>query len=162
MDKDTIDMASTSSANAVGDHLQGAASGIMSDDQSMNSNEEDKSNSAYHDDEETASAIMQFDPSKGIKEPSAMDILCGRGRTTSSHPANRRFRELVNRHKDAYQRAKRRDDKTKITYELVELLRSEGRYVSLYFFFFPCYKTSTRTLCTNNIPLLVPCEIRIV
>lgn len=48
---------------------------------------------------------------------------------TSSHPGNRRFRELVMEKKQAYQRARRRDDKTRITFELVQTLRDGGRYV---------------------------------
>jgi len=48
---------------------------------------------------------------------------------TSSHPANRRFRELVDSHKASYQNSKRRDEKTRITCELVDKLRGEGRFV---------------------------------
>ncbi|KAG7344339.1 hypothetical protein IV203_022347 [Nitzschia inconspicua] len=73
--------------------------------------------------------VMQFDPAQGIKEPKSSDILCGRGRSTSDHPANVLFRELVNGNKDAYQKAKRRDEKTKITCDLVDRLRRHGRFV---------------------------------
>lgn len=71
--------------------------------------------------------MQQFEPAQGIPEPNPNDILCGRGRSTSDHPANVRFRELVSQNKDGYQKAKRRDDKTKITCELVDLLRRDGR-----------------------------------
>ena len=68
---------------------------------------------------------------QGVKEPLPTDVICGRGKMTASHPANRRFRELVDSHKAAYQNSKRRDEKTRITCELVDKLRAEGRYVSL-------------------------------
>jgi hypothetical protein len=63
----------------------------------------------------------------GVIEPLPTDVICGRGKMTSSHPANRRFRELVDFHKRAYQNSKRRDEKTRITCDLVDKLRSEGR-----------------------------------
>jgi hypothetical protein len=63
----------------------------------------------------------------GVLEPLPTDVICGRGKMTSSHPANRRFRELVDFHKRAYQNSKRRDEKTRITCDLVDKLRSEGR-----------------------------------
>jgi len=63
----------------------------------------------------------------GIATPSPEDVICGRGKMTSSHPGNRRFRELVLDKKQAYQRARRRDDKTRITFELVQTLREGGR-----------------------------------
>lgn len=67
---------------------------------------------------------------QGVKEPLPTDVICGRGKMTASHPANRRFRELVDSHKASYQNSKRRDEKTRITCELVDKLRAEGRYVS--------------------------------
>mmetsp|Transcript_11066 Transcript_11066/g.17757 ORF Transcript_11066/g.17757 Transcript_11066/m.17757 type:complete len:219 (+) Transcript_11066:80-736(+) len=95
-----------------------------SDDQ----NEDDANSSSNYDENPSG---MQFDPAKGIQQPYPTDILCGRGRSTQSsdHPANRRFRELVNQHKEAYQKAGRREEKTRITYQLVDMLRSEGRFV---------------------------------
>jgi hypothetical protein len=73
--------------------------------------------------------MIQFDPAQGIREPNANDVVCGRGRSSIEHPANQRFRDLINQHKDMYQKAKRRDEKTKITCELVDRLRQDGRYV---------------------------------
>jgi hypothetical protein len=43
---------------------------------------------------------------------------------TVAHPGNRRFRQLVMEKKQTYQKARRRDDKTRITFELVHNLRS--------------------------------------
>jgi len=70
-----------------------------------------------------------FTKGEGVKEPRPTDVICGRGKMTASHPANRRFRELVDSHKAAYQNSKRRDEKTRITCELVDKLRGEGRFV---------------------------------
>jgi hypothetical protein len=52
-----------------------------------------------------------------------MDIVCGRG-SRVAHPGNQRFRKIVLDYKEAYQKAQRRDDKTRITQEIVEALRS--------------------------------------
>jgi hypothetical protein len=71
--------------------------------------------------------IEEMMESGGVIEPLPTDVICGRGKMTSSHPANRRFRELVDFHKRAYQNSKRRDEKTRITCDLVDKLRSEGR-----------------------------------
>ena len=43
---------------------------------------------------------------------------------TVAHPGNRRFRQLIMEKKDEYQKAIRRDDKTRITLELVQSLRN--------------------------------------
>jgi hypothetical protein len=43
---------------------------------------------------------------------------------TVAHPGNRRFRRLVHNRKDDYQKARRRDHKTRITLELVQELRA--------------------------------------
>jgi hypothetical protein len=56
--------------------------------------------------------------------PAPGDVICGRGKMTIAHPGNRRFRQLVMDKKDAYQKARRRDDKTRITFELVQKLRT--------------------------------------
>eukprot|EP00535_Pseudo-nitzschia_heimii_P005516 CAMPEP_0197185618 /NCGR_PEP_ID=MMETSP1423-20130617/12312_1 /TAXON_ID=476441 /ORGANISM="Pseudo-nitzschia heimii, Strain UNC1101" /LENGTH=490 /DNA_ID=CAMNT_0042636731 /DNA_START=269 /DNA_END=1741 /DNA_ORIENTATION=- len=72
---------------------------------------------------------IHFAKGEGVKEPLPTDVICGRGKMTASHPANRRFRELVDSHKASYQNSKRRDEKTRITCELVDKLRAEGRFV---------------------------------
>jgi hypothetical protein len=43
---------------------------------------------------------------------------------TIAHLGNRRFRQAVMDKKDEYQKAIRRDDKTRITFELVQNLRN--------------------------------------
>lgn len=67
---------------------------------------------------------MNYDPSKGIQTPEPTDVICGRGKMTVTHPGNLRFRQLVMGKKDVYQKAKRRDDKTRITFELVQTVRN--------------------------------------
>lgn len=60
-----------------------------------------------------------------VPEPRPMDVICGRG-SRISHPGNQRFRKLVSEQKGAYQRAARREDKTKITLDIVQrLMRCE-------------------------------------
>ena len=75
----------------------------------------------------TTTTNPHFVKGEGVKEPLPTDVICGRGKMTASHPANRRFRELVDSHKASYQNSKRRDEKTRITCELVDKLRGEGR-----------------------------------
>lgn len=67
---------------------------------------------------------FQYDPAYGISTPAPNDIVCGRGKMTVAHAGNRRFRKLVMARKDDYQKARRRDHKTRITLELVQQLRS--------------------------------------
>jgi hypothetical protein len=67
---------------------------------------------------------ITYDPSQGIQVPGPTDVICGRGKMTVAHPGNKRFRQLVRERKDAYQRARRRDAKTRITCELVHTLRT--------------------------------------
>lgn len=60
-------------------------------------------------------------------DPSPEDIICGRGKMTISHPGNLKFRDLIMERKEEYQLARRREDKTQITIQLVQTLREEGR-----------------------------------
>ena len=60
---------------------------------------------------------------EAITTPGTWDILCGRGKS-AAHPGNQRFRQIIQSRRDEYQRAVRRDDKTKITFEIVESLRN--------------------------------------
>lgn len=56
-----------------------------------------------------------------IGEPLPSDILCGRGKSIQ-HPGNDRMRDLVMEKKNEYQDAKRRDEKTAITNDIVAQL----------------------------------------
>lgn len=81
--------------------------------------------------------VTTYDPKQGIEVPDPKDVICGRGKMTVDHPGNRRFRQLVSERKESYQQAKRRDDKTRITCELVQAIRcgpDGGRCVLSNFF----------------------------
>ena len=64
-----------------------------------------------------------IDPSKAVSGPEGNDVICGRGKSIT-HPGNLKFRQLVLARKDEYKRANRRDDKTRIAFEIVEALRN--------------------------------------
>ena len=71
-------------------------------------------------------------PKQWVQTPLPTDIICGRG-ARMSHPGNQRFRDLVLAHRASYQKAKRREDKTRITAEIVNRLMggttAPARYV---------------------------------
>lgn len=58
-----------------------------------------------------------------VVEPNPMDILCGRGKSISAHPGNVRFRDMIVARREEYQHAKKRDDKSRITEEIVDSLQ---------------------------------------
>ena len=92
----------------------------------------DTTDSEDHKNSDNESHEFSYNPSQGIQVPEPNDIVCGRGKFTVDHPGNRRFRRLIWGKKDDYQKATRRDDKTKITHELVRKLRSgtdAGRFL---------------------------------
>lgn len=60
-------------------------------------------------------------------EPRPMDIICGRG-SRMTHPGNQRFRSLVLERKEIYQQSTRREDKTRITLEIVQQLLAPEPY----------------------------------
>jgi hypothetical protein len=66
--------------------------------------------------------LAQDSMGEAIETPAVSDVICGRGKSVS-HPGNKRFRRLILAQKEAYQKATRRDDKTRITFEIVEQLR---------------------------------------
>ena len=64
-----------------------------------------------------------IDPSKAVSAPADNDVICGRGKSVT-HPGNLKFRQLVQAREEEYKLAKRRDEKTRIAFEIVEALRS--------------------------------------
>lgn len=79
--------------------------------------------------ESTTSALLpKLDPRDGILHPEPDDIICGRGKSIA-HRGNARFRELINAKKDEYQAARRREDKTRLTMEIVQELRQSARFL---------------------------------
>jgi hypothetical protein len=65
----------------------------------------------------------EFSPSYDDTVPSHIDILCGRDKESYRHAGNRRFRAIISKYRDEYQNAKSRDDKTRITDEIVASIR---------------------------------------
>ena len=72
--------------------------------------------------------VEQLDPKNGIAQPLPDDIICGRGKSIA-HKGNARFRQLINEKKDEYQAARRREDKTRLTLEIVEELKQTSRFL---------------------------------
>jgi len=64
----------------------------------------------------------------GIASPGPNDIICGRGKSIA-HKGNARFRQLISEKKAEYQAAKRREDKSRITVEIVEELRKTSKFL---------------------------------
>jgi hypothetical protein len=60
------------------------------------------------------------------------DVLCGRDRRAHNHPGNKRFRSIVQSYREKYQSAPRREDKNRITNEIIQrVLREGGRFLRL-------------------------------
>lgn len=56
----------------------------------------------------------------------AYDVVCGRDKLSHSHPGNKRFRRIIQSYREKYQTASRREDKTRITGEIVALVEHSG------------------------------------
>jgi len=76
-------------------------------------------------DDHSVEQNIDTSPPRGeiVHEPKPEDIICGRG-SRITHPGNRRFRQIVLEQKDLYQKATKREDKTKITLDIVRRLMS--------------------------------------
>lgn len=61
-----------------------------------------------------------------IHEVRDTDVFCGRDRSCHSHPGNIRFRQLVGNYRDQYQNSTQRDDKTRLTNEIMSIVQSCG------------------------------------
>jgi hypothetical protein len=67
-----------------------------------------------------------------IRTPHENDILCGRGGFVNNHPGNQIFREWVHERKNRYNLAVRKLEKTRISREIIKLVRSQeppGRFL---------------------------------
>lgn len=67
-------------------------------------------------------------------QPCEYDVVCGRDKFSHSHIGNKRFRVLIEMHRERYQTAPSRDDKTRITCKIVGMIRSwtpGGRFLKL-------------------------------
>jgi hypothetical protein len=58
--------------------------------------------------------------------PNNADVLCGRDRHAHKHAGNKKFRVLISWHRDKYQNARCRDEKTRITKEIVSSIHECG------------------------------------
>lgn len=61
-----------------------------------------------------------------ILYPNDLDILCGSGRSVSTHPGNKRFRIIVGNHYAAYSEATSKVEKMKVTQRVMDALLSSG------------------------------------
>ena len=58
-------------------------------------------------------------------QPTANDVLCGKGKQCFNHPGNRRFRAVVNANLQRYQAAPNKLDKTAIVNKIVQKVRKD-------------------------------------
>lgn len=67
--------------------------------------------------------------------PGQHDVICGRGKISRDHVGNRRFRTIVNRHKKRYRDAETKDDKTRVSLSVLDIVRNScdppGRFLKL-------------------------------
>ena len=103
----------------------------MSQKQQLKHPRDDTDDSHREDDDEYTS--NEEPRGERVEHPRPMDIICGRG-SRLTHPGNKRFRQLVLEQKDAYQKALKREEKTKITLDIVQRLMT-GAEPSRYVFF---------------------------
>lgn len=90
----------------------------------MNFQDEEEEEVDDHD------ALLFVPRNMPVPEPRPQDVICGRGKSVAQ-PGNQRLAALVRERKEEYQRASRRDDKTRITFEIVQAMRqgpSPARY----------------------------------
>jgi hypothetical protein len=60
----------------------------------------------------------------------SVDVLCGRDKMSHAHSGNKRFRQIIEKHREGYQTASCREKKTSITCQIVKMIRdSEGRFL---------------------------------
>jgi hypothetical protein len=72
----------------------------------------------------TASTSTRSVVSKG--DITEKDVLCGRDKITHSHGGNKRFLSLIKKHREAYQNSTSREDKTRLSSDIVKMIRFGG------------------------------------
>jgi hypothetical protein len=65
-------------------------------------------------------------PSYDDMIPTNADVLCGRDREAHGNVGNRKFRVMISWYRNKYQNAKSRDEKTRVTNEIVASIRACG------------------------------------
>ncbi len=61
-------------------------------------------------------------PQTWFSQPSEHDIVCGRGKSICAHPGNQKFRRMILARREEYQSTVKRDDKARITAQVVQAL----------------------------------------
>ncbi|GAX10370.1 hypothetical protein FisN_3Lh585 [Fistulifera solaris] len=61
-------------------------------------------------------------PQTWFSQPSDHDIVCGRGKSICAHAGNQKFRRMIVARREEYQSTLKRDDKARITAEVVQAL----------------------------------------
>eukprot|EP00980_Cylindrotheca_fusiformis_P013326 scaffold3391_cov116-Cylindrotheca_fusiformis.AAC.3 len=62
----------------------------------------------------------------------AADVICGRDKLSHTHVGNKIFRKIIEMNRVSYQNATSRDEKTRITCQIVDVIRSSnGRFLKL-------------------------------
>ena len=65
-------------------------------------------------------------------EPTKLDVLCGRDKVSYGHVGNRRFRVIISTRSAEYQNCTSRDQKTRITHEIIKGIREcGGRFLKI-------------------------------
>lgn len=54
------------------------------------------------------------------------DVVCGRDKLAHMHPGNKRYKQLIHSYRSHYQAATKRDDKTAITWEVINTVQTNG------------------------------------
>ena len=82
--------------------------------------------------DETCERTHPFQHSYDPIVPEKFDILCGRDRMASTHIGNKRYRVIIAMNRERYQNAKTRDQKTRITNEVISTFQKSqpgGRFL---------------------------------
>lgn len=74
----------------------------------------------------SAPSFPQADMNPTFIQPTDNDIILGRGKIAFNHVGNRRYRNIIDQNGALYQSLKPRDAKTRMTGEIINLLRSNG------------------------------------
>jgi hypothetical protein len=85
-------------------------------------------------DDENDSDEDESDNEGDTISPKRFDIICGRDKLSHAHVGNKRFRIIIEMNRDRYQTAPSRDDKTRITCDIVAMIRScrpGGRFLKI-------------------------------
>eukprot|EP00980_Cylindrotheca_fusiformis_P031205 scaffold25978_cov122-Cylindrotheca_fusiformis.AAC.3 len=70
--------------------------------------------------------------SSRIARITSADVICGRDKLSHTHVGNKRFRQIIEMNRVSYQNATSRNEKTRITCQVIDAIRSSnGRFLKL-------------------------------